>query len=262
MSVNDIFCNYGQRLLKRLNNDRYKEDGPVESYTFILHSLIGSFIGILVLSYIDYEVFMEKSDFVMIVGSFGAQAVLIFSAPTAKFSQPWNCIFGNAISSFVGVSMYKFFNAVSNNFDDVIWIASACAVSIAIAFMLLTKSLHPPAGATALIAVQGSKRIHQLGYMYMLFPAVIGSIMFVVIGYITNNISSELKRTYPVVWVPYNIQMEDTNEIAIENELGPKKSSSESSSNESIPVDVVANSDNVTANEDKGNAIELVSAEL
>ena len=42
---------------------------------------------------------------------------------------------------------------------------AAVAVSVAIAIMHLTRTLHPPGGATALIAVIGGDSVHQLGYL-------------------------------------------------------------------------------------------------
>jgi CBS-domain-containing membrane protein len=156
----------------------------------------------LILAYIDHVFLQNKDDFIMIVGSFGAQAVLVFAAPSAPLAQPWNCIVGNIIGSSVGVSSYKFFNEGINKFENLDYLAAACAVSITIVLMLLTKSLHPPAGATALIAVLGSKRVHDLGYMYVLFPSCIGSCIFVLLGVILNNASSQEKRQYPVVWAP------------------------------------------------------------
>lgn len=179
----------------------------IPSLLVIFQAFIGSFVGILVLSYIDYTFLLDKSDFIMIVGSFGAQAVLIFATPNVPLAQPWNCIFGNGVGSFIGVSCYKIFYNTVDNIDDWIWVASAAAVSLSIVVMLLTKSLHPPAGATALIAVQGSQRVHDLGYYYVLFPAIIASSIHVAIGIILNNLSKDNIRSYPVVMIPYQFKL-------------------------------------------------------
>lgn len=114
---------------------------------YIFQAFIGAFLGILTLAKLDHSnafthTQLEESDAVMIVGSFGAQAVLLFAAPAAPLAQPWNCIVGNGISAFVGVSSYKLFTDVFDS--DLTWVAAACAVSISIALMLYTKSVHPP----------------------------------------------------------------------------------------------------------------------
>jgi CBS-domain-containing membrane protein len=177
---------------------------PSPSLRHILDSFVGSFLGILVLSYLDQFWWLERSDVVMIVGSFGAQAVLIFATPTVPLAQPYNCIFGNFLGATVGVSSYKFFQMLVNDVEDWIWTVSAVAVSFAIVAMLLTKSLHPPAGATALIAVQGSQKIHALGYYYVFFPAIVASTLQVLIGIIFNNLSKNPSRTYPEIILPFH----------------------------------------------------------
>lgn len=128
--------------------------------------------------------------------------MLVFAVPNAPLAQPWNCIFGNTIGAFVGVSCFKVFNHAATAFEDIMYVASACAVSLTIVAMLLTKSVHPPAGATALIAVTGSLRVTELGYKYMLFPILLGSVLQVILAIILNNLSTAGTRAYPTVWLP------------------------------------------------------------
>jgi CBS-domain-containing membrane protein len=47
------------------------------------------------------------------------------------------------------------------------WLTASLSVSISIVLMQLTKTLHPPGGATALIAVTGSEEI-KMGYWYVI----------------------------------------------------------------------------------------------
>jgi CBS-domain-containing membrane protein len=72
------------------------------------------------------------------------------------------------------------------------------AVATAIALMHLTRSLHPPGGATALIAVVGSQRIHDLGYLYVLAPVGIGVLILLFVALLVNNLCPN--RRYPEVW--------------------------------------------------------------
>ena len=50
-------------------------------------------------------------------------------------------------------------------------------MATAIAVMHVTKTTHPPGGATALIAVIGSERVHQLGFLYVLSPVALGALI-------------------------------------------------------------------------------------
>jgi len=128
----------------------------------------------------------------MIIGSFGASAVLIYGAVKSPLAQPRNLIGGHLFSALIGVASYQYF---SSN----LWFASALAVATAIAVMHATKTLHPPGGATALIAVIGSQRIHDLGYLYVLVPVGIGALIMLVVALAVNNIPGT--RKYPEFWL-------------------------------------------------------------
>ena len=78
---------------------------------------------------------------------------------------------------------------------DLIWVAAPLAVSLSIVLMQITKTLHPPGGATALIAIAGSDKIKELGYFYVISPVLFGAIILLITALIFNNIPS--KRHYP-----------------------------------------------------------------
>ncbi|TAN39874.1 MAG: HPP family protein [Nitrospirae bacterium] len=163
---------------------------PRVSLTEIVWSWIGAFLGIGFISFANYHVF-EKIDLLMIVGSFGASAVLIYGAVKSPLAQPRNLVGGHLVSAVVGVACQQLFHAN-------LWLAAAMAVSTAIAVMHATKTLHPPGGATALIAVIGGAKIHGLGFMYALFPVGGGVLIMLVIALLVNNIPKT--RRYPEFW--------------------------------------------------------------
>lgn len=67
--------------------------------------------------------------------------------------------------------------------------------------MHLTRTLHPPGGATALIAVIGGDSIHALGYRYVVSPVLLGSLLMLLVALLVNNMSANPKRHYPVYWL-------------------------------------------------------------
>ena len=69
------------------------------------------------------------------------------------------------------------------------------AVSMAAIGMQLTKTMHPPAGGTALIAVLGSDTINRLGFEFLL-PVGYSSIALLAIGYVFNNVHPA-RRKFP-----------------------------------------------------------------
>ncbi len=164
---------------------------PMVRLSEITWSWIGAFLGIAVASYINYNI-IEGTDLVMVIGSFGASAVLIYGAIKSPLAQPRNLIGGHIISAIIGVTCYKVF-------PSQMWLASSLAVATAIAIMHATKTLHPPGGATSLIAVIGSNKIHSLGYLYAIIPVGLGAVIMLAVALLVNNIPKS--RRYPDFWV-------------------------------------------------------------
>ncbi len=163
---------------------------PAVSLSEIIWSWIGAFFGIASVAFINYNIF-KGTDLVMIIGSFGASAVLIYGAIRSPLAQPRNLIGGHIISAIIGVTTYKLLH-------NQMWLAPAVAVATAIAIMHATRTLHPPGGATALIAVIGSPKIHNLGYLYAVIPAGSGALIMLVVAVLINNIPNT--RQYPEYW--------------------------------------------------------------
>jgi len=163
----------------------YKE--TLVDYKEQFWSFLGSFVGIGILAYIQ-SIHFKGNDAVYLIGSFGASSVLVYGIIQSPFSQPRNLVGGHVISALIGVTVHKFA-------PDIIWIAAPLAVSSAIIMMQITKTLHPPGGATALIAIIGSDKIKALGYMYVLSPVLIGTLVLLITALIFNNMTPS--RTYP-----------------------------------------------------------------
>lgn len=163
---------------------------PAVGFSEIAWSWVGAFIGITPVAFLNYNLF-SGDDMVYIIGSFGASAVLIYGAVRSPLAQPRNLVGGHVISALIGVIAYKLFYPFP-------WFASSFAVATAIAIMHATKTLHPPGGATALIAVIGSEKIHDLGFLYVVIPVGVGVLIMLIVALIVNNLASS--RKYPEFW--------------------------------------------------------------
>ena len=73
------------------------------NYREKLISTLGGFLGIFAI-FMSSQWLLDPEVSVMIVPSMGASAVLLFAAPHAPFSQPWNVIGGHAVSAIIGVA--------------------------------------------------------------------------------------------------------------------------------------------------------------
>ncbi|MES2432009.1 MAG: HPP family protein [Bacteroidota bacterium] len=151
-------------------------------------SFIGAFIGIGLIAFI-HSTFLPYVENIFLIGSFGASSVLIYGEIQSPLAQPRNLIGGHVISALVGVTIAKFIPA------EYPWLASSLAVALSIVGMQITKTMHPPGGATALIAIIGTAKIKSLGYWYVLTPVLSGSLILLLVALIFNNMTPE--RKYP-----------------------------------------------------------------
>ena len=149
-------------------------------------SFLGGFISIYFI-YLVTEKTLGIADAIYIIPSMGATAVLLFAAPNVPFSQPWNAFGGHIISAIVGVSCYQFIPDSH--------IAAAASVGLAIWVQYYLRCLHPPGGATALAAVIGSSQIHDLGYLYVIEPVLINTLVMLFVALAFNALFSW--RHYP-----------------------------------------------------------------
>ncbi|GGX06543.1 HPP family protein [Aquimarina muelleri] len=163
----------------------YKEtaiDAREQSWSFL-----GAFIGIGLIAFIQSYQFSRLEN-ILLIGSFGAASVLIFGAIQSPLAQPRNFIGGQLISAVIGVSVFKFL-------PDILWITAPLAVATSIIVMQMTRTLHPPGGATALIAVIGTEKIKSLGYLYVISPVFTGTFILFITAIMFNNMTKY--RSYP-----------------------------------------------------------------
>lgn len=163
----------------------YKE--TLVDYKEHFWSFIGAFVGIALIAFFQSSE-LTKDDHIFLIGSFGASSVLIYGAIQSPLSQPRNLIGGHVISAIIGVTIYKLL-------PDIIWLTAPLAVALSIVVMQMTKTLHPPGGATTLIAVIGSEKIKSLGYLYVLSPVFTGAFILLLVALLFNNITPH--RKYP-----------------------------------------------------------------
>ncbi len=154
----------------------------------MLVSTLGGFVGIFFIAWISFY-FTGLAGAALIVPSMGASAVLVFAVPHGRLSQPWALIGGQVISAGVGVTCYQLF-------PDMLFLASGLAVGLAIGAMHILRCIHPPGGATALVAVVGTPQIHELGYAYMLTPVLLNTVIIFIVAVVFNSFFPW--RRYPV----------------------------------------------------------------
>ncbi|MBN1906735.1 MAG: HPP family protein [Deltaproteobacteria bacterium] len=100
---------------------------PAVSRAKIFWSWIGAFLGISLVGFLHFNL-LTGSSMIMLIGSFGASAVLIYGAIRSTLAQPRNLIGGHVLSAIIGVASFQMLGQIP-------WLASAFAVATSIAVM-------------------------------------------------------------------------------------------------------------------------------
>lgn len=153
---------------------------PQPSIKAVLLAWLGGFCAIALVAGMA-----ENMEMMLVLGSFGASCVLLFGFPDAPFSQPRNTVAGHFLSSLVGLIFLMLFGPT--------WWSVALAVGTAIAVMMATRTVHPPAGSNPVIVY-----LMQPGWDFLLLPTLTGALLVALVALIYNNLTRSDK--YPKYW--------------------------------------------------------------
>lgn len=129
----------------------------------------------------------------VMIASLGASAVLDFNTIKSPLAQPRNSVIGNTLAAICGVCAAKLFQ-LNSNFDNIQWVSGAVGCALASWVMSLTNTIHPPGGATAVLA---STEMHVIAMGWRYIPIVLlDSVLMICVALIFNN----LFRQYPLYW--------------------------------------------------------------
>ncbi|KAK6614340.1 hpp family protein [Botrytis cinerea] len=183
-------------------------------------AFIGAFCGIAIVENIYRLPYFKERGTPLVIASLGAAAILEYNTIDSPLSQPRNAIL---------------------DFENLRWLAGALSVGVASAVMGLTNTIHPPAGATALLAAT-SPEITEIGWF--LIPLVLlGSVLLVAIACLVNNI----QRTFPIYWwTPHSLSSRSEEDT---------EKSSESASGVEQPTEIQHTSEEGTIKIDKHHII-------
>lgn len=123
----------------------------------------------------------------------GAAAVLEFYAIESPLAQPRNAVLSQVFASIIGVAVRKLFELRAQS-RDLMWLGGSLSCAATTAVMALTGTVHPPAGATALLAVVDNG-VADLGW-FLLPVILLGCTLMQCVALLLNN----AQRRFPLYW--------------------------------------------------------------
>jgi len=153
--------------------------------------LIGSVtagLAILCLVFFVDNIELGLSVKLLVLASMGASAFLLFVVPHSPLAQPWPMMGGHLTAALIGVACAQWIPSAA--------LATALAVFMSVFMMYQMHALHPPAAATAMIAVLGGSEVHAIGWHFCYEVVAINAGIMVLLAVILNNLVPG--RHYPM----------------------------------------------------------------
>ena len=121
------------------------------------------------------------------MASLGGSTVFLFGLTRAPATQPRALIGGHLGTALIGIACYR-------ALGDALWVY-VLAELVAMLFMLVTKTVHPPAGANPLLMIQ----VHA-GWSALLDPVFLGVASLGVTAALWSRLYPGLAH-YPLAWL-------------------------------------------------------------
>ena len=122
-----------------------------------------------------------------LLASLGGSAVFLFGLTRAPAAQPRALVGGHVGGALIGIACFQWFG-------DALWVY-ALAQAGTLAYMLLTRTVHPPAGANPLIMIHS-----HAGFASLWQPVFVGVFSLAAIAYVWSRLVPGLVH-YPAVWL-------------------------------------------------------------
>ena len=120
------------------------------------------------------------------LASLGGSAVFLFGLTRAPAAQPRALFGGHLGGALIGIACYQWFG-------DSLWVYMLAQVLV-LWFMLLTGTVHPPAGANPIIMIHGQFSLSALWQ-----PVFVGVLTLAVVAALWSRLYPGLAH-YPVAW--------------------------------------------------------------
>ncbi|XP_043724330.1 uncharacterized protein LOC122671265 [Telopea speciosissima] len=149
--------------------DSWKPDQngtPALSLSDVLWPSAGAFAAMAILGRIDQ--LLAPKGLSMTVAPLGAVCAVLFASPSSPAARKYNMFMAQIGCAAIGVLAFSILGPG--------WLARSTALAACTAFMIYTRSTHPPAASLPLLFIDGAK-FHNLHLWYALFPGAVGCVL-------------------------------------------------------------------------------------
>jgi len=109
-----------------------------------------------------------------VMAPFGATMVILFALPKSPLAQPKNIIGGHLLTTAIGLIILHCW--------EVTPLSMAISVGLGVSLMMLTNTLHPPAGANPILVLSLNA---SWGFLFM--PVLSGCLLIILFGWFYHN---------------------------------------------------------------------------
>ncbi|KAG8388664.1 hypothetical protein BUALT_Bualt02G0148800 [Buddleja alternifolia] len=144
----------------------------------------GAFAAMALLGKIDQ--ILAPKGISMTIAPLGAVCAVLFATPSSPGARKYNMFIAQIGCAAIGVLAFSIFGPG--------WLARSSALAAAVAFMIITRSVHPPGNSASLplLFIDGMK-LHHLNFWYALFPGATGCILLCLIQEMVCYLKDNLK---------------------------------------------------------------------
>jgi len=143
-------------------------------------SVAGASIGIAIALWLVAD---GRSPFIL--ASLGGSTVFLFALTETEAAQPRALFGGHLGGALIGILAFRFFG-------DALWV-SVLAVVLTMVFMVITRTIHPPAGANPLFMVH-----NHAGVVVLMKPVLLGVGILFLVAFVWSRVRPG--KSYPVTW--------------------------------------------------------------
>ncbi len=158
--------------MMKMNRDRIRD---------LCWSVAGASAGIAIALYL-----LADGNSPFLLASLGGSTVFLFALTETEAAQPRALFGGHLGGALIGIMAFQFFG-------DALWV-SVLAVVLTMVFMVLTKTVHPPAGANPLFMVH-----NHAGILVLLKPVLLGVGMLFLATFVWSRVRPG--KSYPLSWM-------------------------------------------------------------